>query len=288
MNGVFRCLRGFEYKILQIKNNKAKGNNIQRVPSSLNRKVTEEQLQRKLKELKSLKKKLYEVRKLEALERDIRLKKQELKRIQNKKNKRKTKVKTPKSKKGLWYKLKDWSFLESRQVAGGLLGLGFIKEPYYKNTFISLEVAYRKFLFGNLSLNLFIGFGGGAIWAGKSESSTNSDYNCYSYCVDEPNPNPSVTGSISDYFLFLPIRYRRFEFTFEKGYQGVELDIISWTKQSSFPFRWMRSSSVKVEDIDYTGMGIRVFFGKGRWSIIYRERWFETEETWGLTGSISF
>ncbi len=281
-NGVYRCLREIKFKILDIeKKEKIKK---RRIPASTDRKITEEEVQRKLRELKSLKKKLYEIKKLEALEKEIRQRKQELKRIKTKKSNKVAKRKRYKRPSNLWGKLKDWSFLEYRQVAGGLLGIGIFKDPYYNSSFFSFEFAYRKFLVGNLSLNFFVGLGGGIIYSGKSESSTSDEPLCY-YCSEEPKTNPQVIGSIADYFLSLPIRYRRVEFTFEKGFIDLDLEIKTFRKQGYY---WRGTDSYKVEHLDYSGMGIRVFFGRGRYSIAYRERWFENNKMWGITGSLSF
>ena len=140
-------------------------------------------------------------------------------------------------------------------------------------------------MFGNLSLNLFVGLGGGVIYSGKSEPSNSDEPLCYSYCSQEPKTNPRITGSIGDYFLSIPIRYRRFEFTFETGYLDLDYDIKTFTKQGSY---WVGKDSYKVEHLDYSGMGIRVFFGRGRWSLAYRERWLKNNKSWGIVGSFGF
>ena len=279
-NGVYRCLREFKYKILDIKKEGISYNKKNRLPSSEDRKVTEEELQKKIKELKSLKKKLYEIKKLEALEKKIRAKKQELRRVQNKKNLKPTVYKKPSN---FMEKLKDWSLLEYRQVAGWLFGFGFAKDPYYNKSFLSFEVAYRKFLFGNLSLNFFVGLGGGIIYSGKGES-YDSDI-CYSYCSKEPRENPQLTGSMVDYFLSIPIRYRRVEFTLEKGFVDLDFDIKTFTKQGYY---WQGTDSYLVEHHNYNGFGVRLFFGRGIWSVAYRERVFKNKKIWSIVGSIGF
>lgn len=284
-SGVYRCLREIKYKILDIQKESKAYDNKKRGPAAEERKVTEEEVQKKLKELKSLKKKLYEIRKLEKLEKEIRAKKQELKRIKNKKEKRKVKAKRYKKPTKIWDKLKDWSLLEYRQVAGGLLGIGVVKDPYYNSSFFSFELAYRKFLIGNLSLNFFVGVGGGVIYSGKSEPSGTEKPSCYSYCIQEPKTNPQVIGSIGDYFLSIPIRYRRLEFTFEKGYVDLDLEVKTFKKQGSY---WVGNTSYEVEHLEYNGMGVRFFFGRGRWSLAYRERWFENNKMWGIVASFGF
>ena len=75
-NGIYRCLREIKYKILDIQKEEKTYVNKKRAPSAEEKKVTEEEVQKKLRELKSLKKKLYEIKKLEALEKQIRSKKQ--------------------------------------------------------------------------------------------------------------------------------------------------------------------------------------------------------------------
>ena len=50
-NGVYRCLREFKYKVLDIKKEGKIYNKKSRVPSSLDRKITEEELSKKIKNL---------------------------------------------------------------------------------------------------------------------------------------------------------------------------------------------------------------------------------------------
>ena len=53
---------------------------------------------------------------------------------------------------------------------------------------------------------------------GGSPDDSYSSSGCYSHCDSEPKNNPEIVkASVSDFYAFIPIRYKNFELSFESG-----------------------------------------------------------------------
>ncbi|MDC0255590.1 hypothetical protein OAK75_11880 [Bacteriovoracales bacterium] len=251
-NGVFTCLRAVEYKILDIK--KSDKEDLE---------LTESQIRDKIRELELMKKKLRKYKELERIERDIKRRKRAIASLKKSK-KRKQPV------------AKGWKWLGPNNRGRFIFGLGLINEPYYDDSFFSFEFTYRKFLLANFSHGLYFGLGGSLIYSigGSPDDSYNSS-GCYSHCSSEPKNNPEIVkASVSDFYAFIPIKYKNFELSFESGSAKFSYDLKSWTYNNGYYYKWRMSQSYFKNREGYSGFGIRYFF-KGTWSIAYKSRKFK-------------
>jgi hypothetical protein len=259
-NGLFECLRAFEYKILNIK---AKEETKEETKEDL--KNSQIKIRNKIEELRKVNKKLKRYKQLDRIEKEIQKRKRALSSLKkDQKNKKSFKVPT-----NFWGKIIDWKLL-GKKWGGSLVGLGWLTDPFYEETLVSLELTYRTYFLKNFSYNFYIGLGGSFLYSGKTKSSEIID--CYISCSSEPEKNPIIEkGSLTDFSLFIPFRYKRLELTLETGSLKFDFNLHSWYYDS----RWRRRSDSFKEKYNYQGFGIRYFFGKGRNSMAYKKRSFK-------------